>query len=101
MKSLMVLFLASAALAAQSMSIEEYNPKSTLVVPQHVLTGAKYPFIDVHNHQYGLTPDNVDTLVADMDGINLRIMVILSGDCSDRLKGHAHILAKGSPHRIG
>ena len=74
------------------MSIEEYEPKSTLVVPQHILTRARYPFIDVHNHQYGLTPEKVDKLVADMDGINLRIMVNLSGGYGDKLAQNVHIL---------
>src|SRR5579859_6015573 len=82
----------AAALFSQTMSIGEYEPKSTLVVPQHVLTRAKYPFIDVHNHQYGLTPEKVDKLVSDMDGINLRIMVNLSGGYGDKLKQNVHIL---------
>ncbi len=82
----------AAALFSQTMSIEEYEPKSTLVVPQHVLTRAKYPFIDVHNHQYGLTPEKVDKLVSDMDGINLRIMVNLSGGYGDKLKQNIDIL---------
>ena len=69
-----------------SLTIEEYEPKSTLVVPQHPRTRAKYPFIDVHNHQRALSPDRVDKLVADMDGINLRIMVNLSGGYGDNLK---------------
>ena len=30
---------------------ETYNPPSSLRVPEHVLTRAKFPFIDVHNHQ--------------------------------------------------
>ena len=51
----LIVALAPAALLAQtqtgSMSIEEYKPKSTLVVPQHPVSRAKYPFIDVHNHQ--------------------------------------------------
>jgi predicted TIM-barrel fold metal-dependent hydrolase len=85
------LFFATAVFS-QTMSIEEYEPKSTLVVPQHVLTRAKYPFIDVHNHQYGLTPEKVDKLVSDMDGINLRIMVNLSGGYGDKLKQNIHIL---------
>jgi len=84
--------LFAAALAAQTLSIEEYEPKSTLVVPQHTLTRARYPFIDVHNHQYGLTPEKVDKLVTDMDGINLRIMVNLSGGYGDTLAKNVHIL---------
>ena len=50
MKFLIFALLSFSALA-QTMSIEEYDPKSTLVVPQHLVTRAKYPFIDVHNHQ--------------------------------------------------
>jgi len=92
MKALLLAILFSAALTAQTMSIEEYEPKSTLVVPEHIVTRAKYPFIDVHNHQYGLNPDKVDNLVKDMDGINLRIMVNLSGGYGDKLKQNVAIL---------
>ena len=88
----LIAVLFAAALAAQTLSIEEYEPKSTLVVPQHVLTRARYPFIDVHNHQSGLTPEKVDKLVADMDGIHLQIMVNLSGGYGDKLAQNVHIL---------
>ncbi len=93
-------FLFCAALAAQTMSIEEYEPKSTLVVPQHPVTRAKYPFIDVHNHQYGLTPAKVDKLVSDMDGINLRIMVNLSGGYGKALEQNVRILKERYPGRF-
>src|SRR5678815_265648 len=92
MRILSLAFLLLASLAAQTMPIEEYDPKSTLVVPQHPVKRAKYPFIDVHNHQYGLTPESVDKLVADMDSINLRIMVNLSGGYGERLKENIAIL---------
>ena len=92
MRTLSLAFLLLASLAAQTMSIEEYDPKSTLVVPEHPVKRAKYPFIDVHNHQYGLTPERVDRLVADMDSINLRIMVNLSGGYGERLKENVAIL---------
>ena len=92
MKLPLLAVVLAAPLAAQTMSIEEYEPKSTLVVPQHMVTRARYPFIDVHNHQYDLTPAKVDKLVADMDGINLRIMVNLSGGYGDKLAQNVHIL---------
>ena len=92
MRILSLAFLLLASLAAQTISIEEYDPKSTLVVPEHPVKRAKYPFIDVHNHQYGLTPESVDKLVADMDSINLRIMVNLSGGYGERLKENIAIL---------
>src|SRR5207302_4376952 len=71
---------------AQTMTIEEYEPKSTLVVPQHPVTRAQYPFIDVHNHQNGtMAADKLDKLVKDMDGLNLQVMVNLSGGYGDKL----------------
>src|SRR5437763_1188711 len=59
----------------QSISIEEFDPKSTLVVPQHTVTRAKYPFIDVHIHQRPAEQARVEQLVSEMDGINMRIAV--------------------------
>ncbi len=61
------------------MDVEEYEPVSTLKVPQHPLTKAKYPFIDVHNHQWTMPIQNLDGLVADMDSLNMGVMVNLSG----------------------
>ncbi len=86
--SILFLPLAFAGLAAaQTMSIEEYTPKSTLVVPRHPVDRAKYPFIDIHNHQNSLMPAaQLDQLVRDMDSINLRVMVNLSGGFGDRLE---------------
>ncbi len=67
--------------AAQTMSIEEYEPKSTLVVPEHHPAHAKYPFIDVHNHQdTDISAADAAQLVADMDRLNMKVMVNLSGD---------------------
>jgi uncharacterized protein len=76
-----------------SMSIEDYKPKNTLVVPQHPVTRAKYPFIDVHNHQNSQMPvAQLDKLVKEMDGLNLQVMVNLSGGYGDTLeKGVANM----------
>jgi len=64
---------------AQTLSIEEYHPPSTLVVPEHIVTRAKYPFIDVHNHQWRMDTQNLDSLIAEMDSLNMAVMVNLSG----------------------
>jgi len=66
-------------LLAQQMDFEAYDPPSTLVVPEHVLTRAKYPFIDVHNHQFGMASGDLTGLVAQMDKLNMKVMVNLSG----------------------
>lgn len=64
-----------------TMSFEEYEPKSTLIVPQHPVVRARYPFIDVHNHQDAdeMTPEQVAEVVKAMDGLNMGLMVNLSG----------------------
>lgn len=64
---------------AQTMDFESYNPPSTLVVPENIVTRAKYPFIDVHNHQFGMNTQNLDNLVKEMDELNMKVMVNLSG----------------------
>lgn len=61
------------------MDIEEYEPLSSLVVPKHILQQAKFPFIDVHNHQFTMPLQNLDKLVAEMDELNMAVMINLSG----------------------
>jgi predicted TIM-barrel fold metal-dependent hydrolase len=101
MKRLLSALLFCGLAQAQTMSIEEYEPKSTLVVPQHPKTRAKYPFIDVHNHQESCqTQQCVDKLVADMDGLNLRVMVNLSGGYGDRLVRNVAALKGRYPGRF-
>ncbi|HEV7517235.1 MAG TPA: hypothetical protein VGR07_13110, partial [Thermoanaerobaculia bacterium] len=71
----------------ETMSIEEYDPKSTLVVPEHIVKRAKYPFVDVHNHQDELMPAaEVTKLVEEMDKLNMAVMVNLSGSSGEKLK---------------
>ena len=61
------------------MDVEEYEPVSTLIVPEHKPTRARYPFIDVHNHQWVMPVQSLDKLVAEMDSLNMGVMVNLSG----------------------
>lgn len=61
-------------------TFEEYEPKSTLVVSEHPLKRAKFPFIDVHSHQFEMSkPEKLKELTGSMDEINMKIMVNLSG----------------------
>ncbi len=65
--------------ATEKIDFEKYNPTSTLVVPEHKLTKAKFPFIDVHNHQWDVPNQNIPALLKEMDSINLQVMINLSG----------------------
>jgi len=69
----------SCAQSSKKMDFETYNPPSTLVVPEHKLTRAKYPFIDVHNHQWDMPNQNIHELVTQMDNLHMQVMVNLSG----------------------
>lgn len=79
------------ALAGQDdepqMDFETYEPNSTLVVPQNPLISAKFPFIDVHSHQWNLTKEKIGRLVEEMDSLNMSVMVNLSGRGFDRAAG--------------
>ena len=75
----LLLCLFPICLAAQTMSFEEYEPKSSLVVPEHLVTRAKFPFIDVHNHQFNMPTQDLQQVVADMNKLNMAVMVNLSG----------------------
>ncbi len=86
---------------ATTMTFEEYEPKSTLVVPEHPRTKAKYPFIDVHNHQRrDLSAADVQKLVADMDRIGLSVMVNLSGGSGANLQQGLQTLKGAYPKRF-
>ena len=63
----------------KQMGFEEYEPKSTLVVPQHSITHAKYPFFDVHNHQWDVPGQDLKELFAQMDA-NPEIRQILQNN---------------------
>jgi uncharacterized protein len=62
-----------------TMDFEKYNPTSTLVAPEHTVAKAKFPFVDVHNHQWDVPGQNIAELVRQMDGLNMKVMVNLSG----------------------
>ena len=73
-------------------TFEEYEPKSTLITLQHPLKHSKFPFIDVHNHQWEMdSQEKVAKLVEGMDKLNMGLLVNLSGrgGASDEAKSNA------------
>ena len=82
-------FLFVLPLNAQNMTVEEYEPRSTLVVPENPITKSKYPFVDVHSHHWG-APDmndaDVAKLIREMDAMNMAVAVNLSGRSGELLK---------------
>ncbi len=80
------------------MDFELYEPTSTLVVPEHIVTSAKFPFIDVHSHHWRMAEQDLDQLIREMDSLNMGIVVNLSGRGGKALKDIMdHVNA--SPHK--
>ena len=67
-------------------TIEQYQPRSTLVTKEHKIERAKFPFIDIHSHHWNPTPEHVDELIRGMDSINLKVLVNLSGGTGEQLR---------------
>ena len=92
----------------QPIGFEEYDPISTLKVEEHITKRAKFPFIDVHNHQYQMPTQDLKALTKEMDALNMAIMVNLSGrgwsqeweEGTATLKGSLENVAKNEPKRI-
>jgi uncharacterized protein len=83
---LLCFFYSATANAQQKIDFETYNPPSTLVVPKNPVTKSKFPFIDVHNHQFQMGSIDLNTLTVEMDKLNMKVMVNLSGGNGEQLK---------------
>ncbi|AOW19281.1 amidohydrolase family protein [Urechidicola croceus] len=104
--SLLILFISINTVLAQEVietddiSFEEYNPISTLVVPEHKVIKAKFPFIDVHGHQYRMPEQDLTSVINAMDTLNMGIMVNLSGRSGELLQRSVKNIADNFPNRF-
>ena len=94
------LLCSAAAIAQQKMDFEKYDPVSTLKVPEHPLSRAKYPFVDVHNHQWNMGSASLGNLASAMDKLNMRVMVNLSGGNGSGLKAMTDNIKASAPKRF-
>jgi len=86
---------------APSLSFEEYDPPSTLVVPATHRTAASYPFVDVHNHQWEMDVADLAPVVEAMDAMHMAVMVNLSGRSGDDPLHLQHCLENVAAHAPG
>ena len=85
---------------ARPLTFEEYNPVSMLKVPGQEITRAKFPFIDVHNHQRRHSPTSLADVVREMDAMNMAIMVNLSGGSGQALREQVQLNERVAPGRF-
>jgi predicted TIM-barrel fold metal-dependent hydrolase len=73
---------------APAPSILDYRPESTLVAPTHPTPKAKYPAIDFHGHPGGRlsSADGLKTMFAELDALNVGLMLSAENASGDRLK---------------
>ena len=70
----------------QPPTITDYQPRSTLVVPEHEVPRAKFPAVDLHGHPPSLNnPATIRNVVAAMDRLNLQVIVQARGSSGERL----------------
>jgi predicted TIM-barrel fold metal-dependent hydrolase len=96
------------------MALEDFEPRSMLVVPQHPTPRARYPVIDVHTHVAWIFPKEraagspemaaafaqLDAIAGWMDALNIRTMVNLTGGYGDALKQNISDLETRHPGRF-
>lgn len=82
------------------MDFEAYDPPSTLVVPEHIITRAKFPFIDIHSHQWGMADQDLNILQREMDLMNMSILINLSGRGGEQLKAIMNNIDKYASNRF-
>ena len=69
-------------------SITEYNPRSTLVVPEHEVPRARFPVVDFHGHPGNLSSvETIQRVITAMDERNLQVMVQANPSSGERLSG--------------
>ena len=69
-------------------------------MPEHKLSKAKFPFIDVHNHQWNMGSQDLGGLITDMDKLNMKVMVNLSGGNGKGLQSMAKNVKDHYPNRF-
>lgn len=95
-----IVMLLNTSLFAQDVTFEEYNPPSSLVVPEHPVNRAKFPFIDIHSHQWRMGERDLNALAAEMDALNMGLMVNLSGGSGKTIADAMENIKANQPHRF-
>ena len=84
--------------------IEDFQPRSELVVPQHLVPRARFPVVDAHNHithpGSSWEKRDMDHVIGELDFLNVASVVNLSGETGDVLKRNLERLDQAFPGRF-
>lgn len=79
----------------RELALDQYRPKSMLKVPEHLLTQAKFPVVDVHMHPKVRLHESsplLDEYVKLMDRHNIAVSVSLDGGIGEAFVEHKKYL---------
>ena len=81
--------------AGRPLALDQFRPRSSLVLPEHRPTRAKFPVVDVHLHprmKLHSNAEQLDEYVRLMDQQNIAVCVSLDGRLGDELEEHKQFL---------
>ncbi len=88
----------------EDLALRDFKPRSMLLVPEHQVPRAAFPAIDVHNHVNDAHGEGravpVAELLARMDRLNLKRIVILTGRWGQALQQVVDQMVKPHPDRF-
>ncbi|WP_246117868.1 amidohydrolase family protein [Adhaeretor mobilis] len=85
--------------SGRDLALDQFRPKSQLVLPQETVRRAKFPVVDVHVHcrlKMRQSPEVVDEFVRLMDDQNIAVCNSLDGGLGERFDEHKKFLGKHS-----
>ncbi len=83
--------------------LKDYEPASSLVVPETQVERARFPVIDIHTHTSMSrikTPADVDAWVATMDEVGVERTVVFTGAVGDEFDRQAEMYLSRHPDRF-
>lgn len=86
--------------ATRRIYLDEFRPRASLKVPQHRLTRAKFPCVNVHFHPEKLSASELDEQVQVMDDANIAVSVSLDGRVGGKFSEHLASLTARHPNRF-
>jgi predicted TIM-barrel fold metal-dependent hydrolase len=85
---------------SQAVTLKDWSPDSSLIVPEHHPPKARYAAIDVHSHTYVKTAAEVAAWVRTMDEVGVQTTVVLTGATGAEFDRLADLFLKSHPGRF-
>jgi predicted TIM-barrel fold metal-dependent hydrolase len=85
---------------SEAVTLKEWSPDSSLIVPEHHPPKARFAAIDVHSHLYAKTPAEVAAWVRTMDEAGVERTIVLTGATGAEFDRLVDLFLKPYPGRF-